>query len=52
MADFACGRCGFEGHFTEFKTGSHDEFDEDIGEVVEVDDLECPECGNEQPYEL
>ena len=51
MANFACGLCGHEGHYVEFKTGSHEVFDSEIEELIEVDELECPECGNPEPYE-
>lgn len=44
MAMFACASCGYEGHFSEFSAGTHVEMDDDIGEEIEVDDVECPEC--------
>lgn len=54
MAQFCCTACDHEGHFTEFKVGTHMEpsDDEDHDEEVEVDDLECPECGSGSVVEL
>jgi DNA-directed RNA polymerase subunit RPC12/RpoP len=52
MAQFACMACGHEGHFVEFKTGSHTEHDEDIDEDIEVDEVECPDCGSASVVEL
>ncbi len=51
MAQFACIACGHEGHFVEFKTGSHVEHDDETEEDVELDDVECPECGSESVVE-
>lgn len=51
MAEFKCGDCGHEDHFSEFKTGSH-EVEDQCGEMVEEDETECPECGSENVYEV
>jgi DNA-directed RNA polymerase subunit RPC12/RpoP len=52
MAEFACIACGYEAHFVEFKTGSHTEHVEETDEDVEVDEVECPECGSAAVVEL
>lgn len=51
MAQFCCLSCGYEGHFVEFKVGEHVEFDEGIGEEIDVADVECPECGSTDAVE-
>jgi Zn finger protein HypA/HybF involved in hydrogenase expression len=52
MAQFQCTQCDYDAHFVEFRTGTHEEIDDETGEVDEVDDLECPQCGSESVIEL
>jgi DNA-directed RNA polymerase subunit RPC12/RpoP len=49
MAQYTCSDCGHSDHFSEFKSGSHVE--EGELEDVEVDEVECPECGSENASE-
>lgn len=57
MATFACNSCGYQGSFSEFSLGTtHTETigdDDDPGqEELEVDDVECPECGSASVFEI
>lgn len=54
MAIFSCTSCGHEGHYVEFKVGTHMEpsDDPDWDEEIEVADLECPSCGSESAVEI
>lgn len=52
MAIFACGSCGYEAHFVEFKVESEGspeiDFDDDDDSP---DEVQCPECGSQSCYE-
>ena len=52
MAIFACTACGYQGHYGEFKADTHEVFDEELGELIEEDTTECPECGHDGAVEL
>ena len=53
MAIFACSACDHQAHFSEFKVDSDSPVyeEDDNGEEVEVDEVECPECGSSACYE-
>lgn len=52
MAEFSCIDCGYEGHFSEFKTGSHQGHSDDGSEEIDIDEVECPRCESDSVYEL
>lgn len=52
MAEFACVDCSHEAHFSEFKTGTTDGYNDDGTDFIEEDEVECPRCGSDAVYEL
>lgn len=52
MSIWACPHCNHQGDFVDFKVGSTEVYDEDIGELIEEDEVQCPECGSEGAFEL
>lgn len=52
MSTWCCTACGYTGDFVEFKDGSVEYFDHELGEMLEEDTVECPQCGHDGAAEL
>lgn len=52
MSTWYCPHCGHQDDFEQFKAGSHEVFDEDIGELIEEDEVVCPNCSQDGAVEL
>lgn len=52
MSTWYCPHCGHQDDFEHFKVGATEVYDEEIGELIEEDEVQCPNCNQDGAVEL